>query len=57
LRTEFPRTRFIPGWRYVPDGHIVTTTGVTATIPVSLALVAAIVGHDRAMQLRNRHGL
>ncbi len=57
LRDEFPRTRFLTGWRYVPDGRIVTTTGVTATIPVSLALVAAIAGHDRAVQLAASLGL
>jgi putative intracellular protease/amidase len=57
LRAEFPRTRFLTGWRYVPDDHIVTTTGVTATIPVSLALVAAIAGRERAMQLATSLGL
>jgi putative intracellular protease/amidase len=57
LRSEFPHTRFLAGWRYVPDGRIVTTTGVTATIPVSLALVAAIAGHDRALQLAASLGL
>jgi putative intracellular protease/amidase len=57
LRKQFPRTRFVTGRRYVADGRIVTTTGVTATIPVSLALVEAIAGHDRARELAAGLGL
>jgi transcriptional regulator GlxA family with amidase domain len=34
--------------RYVVDRGVVTTTGVTASLPVSLALVEAIAGADRA---------
>jgi putative intracellular protease/amidase len=57
LREEFPATRFVTGRRYVADGRVVTTTGVTATIPVSLALVAAIEGRDRALELAASLGL
>jgi hypothetical protein len=35
---------------------VVTTTGVTASIPVSLALVEAIAGRDRATQLASELG-
>ncbi len=31
----------VPGLRYLADGPVVTTTGVSASLPVSLALVAA----------------
>jgi putative intracellular protease/amidase len=57
LRQAFPRTRFVTDRRYVSDGRIVTTTGVTATIPVSLALVEAIAGHARALALAASLGL
>ena len=57
LREDFPGTRFVTGRRYVADGRVVTTTGVTATIPVSLALVAAIAGRDRALELAASLGL
>jgi transcriptional regulator GlxA family with amidase domain len=57
LRDEYPHTRFVTGRRYVADGNIVTTTGVTATIPVSLALVEAIAGRARAMELAATLGL
>jgi putative intracellular protease/amidase len=37
--------------RYVVDKGVVTTTGVTASLPVSLALVEAIAGAERARAL------
>ena len=48
LEKKFTGTRWARNRRYVADGSVVTTTGVTASIPVSLALVEAIAGHDRA---------
>ncbi|AOL22357.1 DJ-1/PfpI family protein [Erythrobacter litoralis] len=43
--------------RYVVDDGIVTTTGVTASIPVSLALVEAIGGFQQAEALASRLGV
>lgn len=51
LQRKFPGTRWVRDLRYVADGSIVTTTGVTASIPVSLALVEAIAGHGKAQEL------
>ena len=48
LRREHPDTTWVPDRRYVADGPVVTTTGVTASIPVSLALVEAIGGRSVA---------
>ncbi|MGS1028599.1 DJ-1/PfpI family protein [Burkholderia glumae] len=56
LRKKFTDTRWVDGKRYVSDGKVVTTTGVTATIPVSLALVEAIAGRARALQVGERLG-
>ncbi|KVN29615.1 transcriptional regulator [Burkholderia pyrrocinia] len=56
LRKKFPGTQWVDGKRYVADGKVVTTTGVTATIPVSLALVEAIAGRDRALQVAGKLG-
>lgn len=42
--------------RYVADRGIVTTTGVSASVPVSLALVEAIAGRDRAAALAQEIG-
>lgn len=41
LQRKFPQTRWVRNLRYVADDSIITTTGVTASIPVSLALVEA----------------
>lgn len=48
LRKKFPQTDWQTDRRYVADGKLITTTGVTATIPVSFALVEAIAGTGRA---------
>ena len=45
---QFPETTWVSNQRYVSDGNVVTTTGVSASIPVALALVEAIAGHARA---------
>ncbi|TGK07533.1 transcriptional regulator [Leptospira semungkisensis] len=49
--TKFPETKWIRNRRYVSDRKIITTTGVTASIPVSLALIEAIAGKKQAMKV------
>ncbi|MBN3848856.1 transcriptional regulator [Paraburkholderia sp. Ac-20342] len=56
LRKKFPKTNWVEGKRYIADGKVVTTTGVTATIPASLALVEAIAGRERADELAESLG-
>lgn len=46
-----PTMRRVRDRRYVADRGIVTTTGVSASVPVSLALVEAIGGRERATAL------
>jgi transcriptional regulator GlxA family with amidase domain len=48
LESTFPTTTWIYDQRYVRDGPVMTTTGVTASIPASLALLEAIAGAPRA---------
>lgn len=48
LEKQFTETTWVRNRRYVSDGNVVSTTGVTASMPVSLALVEAIAGHARA---------
>ncbi|MBP0624091.1 DJ-1/PfpI family protein [Cupriavidus consociatus] len=57
LRKTFPKTQWLRGKRYVADGKVVTTTGVTATIPVSFALVEAIQGREKALTLAKTLGI
>lgn len=52
-----PTMHHVRDRRYVADRGIVTTTGVSASVPVSLALVEAIGGHERAAALAHEIGV
>ncbi len=51
LRRAHPTMTWVKDRRYVVDQGVVTTTGVSASLPVSLALVAAIGGRAAADSL------
>ncbi len=57
LEKAYPGTTWVRDRRYLQDGPIITTTGVTASIPASLALVEALGGHDAAKDLATRLGV
>jgi putative intracellular protease/amidase len=57
LVDENPSMRWIPHRRYVADRGVVTTTGISASLPVSLALVEAIAGATRARELADELGV
>ena len=40
--------QYVPNRRIVADQGVVTTTGITASIPMSLTLIEAIAGRDKA---------
>ena len=44
LAKQFPNTRVIPGRRFIDNGKIITTAGVSAGIDGSLHLVARLLG-------------
>ncbi len=48
---------YMPGQRYLADGPVVTTTGVSASLPVSLALVEALAGAASARAVAEELGL
>ncbi|UTV58568.1 DJ-1/PfpI family protein [Burkholderia arboris] len=50
LRRRFTDTTWVDDRRYVMDGNVMTTTGVSASIPASLALVNALVGPAAARE-------
>ena len=52
-----PSTRWVRDRRYVVDGNIVTTTGISASMPVSLAMVESIAGADVARTVAARLGV
>lgn len=57
LRREHPTMRWVRNRRYVVDRGVVTTTGVSASLPVSLAVVEAISGHASAEELARELGV
>jgi transcriptional regulator GlxA family with amidase domain len=57
LRDRHPTLRYVPDRRLVVDHGVVTTTGVTASMPVALTLIEAIAGRDRAEAVGKEIGL
>jgi putative intracellular protease/amidase len=54
---HFPNTHWLRNVRYVVDGKFVTSSGISAAMPTSIALVEAIDGHDRASALAAELGV
>jgi transcriptional regulator GlxA family with amidase domain len=48
LREKHPTMQYVANRRFVVDGRVATTTGITASIPMSLTLIEAIAGRDKA---------
>lgn len=57
LTKAYPDTTWVRDRRYVQDGAIISTTGVSASIPASLALVEAIAGRATARATADRIGV
>jgi transcriptional regulator GlxA family with amidase domain len=56
LAKRHPGATWVRDRRYVQDGPIISTTGVSASVPMSLALVEAIGGTPAATALAQRLG-
>src|SRR4029453_19014679 len=57
LREKHPTMRYIEDRRLVVDGGVATTTGITASMPMSLTLIEAIGGRDKARAVGREIGL
>ena len=57
LRKEHPSIRYVRDRRIVVDQGVATTTGVTASMPMSLTLIEAIAGRDKARAVGREIGL
>jgi putative intracellular protease/amidase len=51
LAAKFPKVRWVRDRRWVDTGSVITTAGVSASIPASLALVERIAGRERATEV------
>jgi putative intracellular protease/amidase len=57
LRGKHPTMRYVEDRRLVVDDGVATTTGITASMPMSLTLVEAIAGRDKARAVGREIGL
>src|SRR5690606_26359729 len=57
LMEDHPDARYVPHQRYVVDGNIATTTGISASVPTMLALIEAIGGRDKAQAMASELGV
>ena len=57
LRQDHPTIRYVEDRRVVVDKGVATTTGITASMPMSLTLIEAIAGRDKAEAIARDIGL
>tara|TARA_R110002124_G_scaffold16882_1_gene71368 strand:- start:6055 stop:7188 length:1134 start_codon:yes stop_codon:yes gene_type:complete len=52
-----PNIEYVPDRRMVIDGNVVTTTGISASMPMMLTLIEAIAGRDKAAAVASELGI
>lgn len=57
LRKRTSSIRYVANRRFVVDQGVATTTGITASMPMSLTLIEAIAGRDKAEAVARHLGL
>lgn len=57
LLRENPTIHYVPNRRFVIDRGVMTTTGITASIPATLTLIEAIAGREKAMAVARNLGV
>ena len=57
LRGKHPTMRYVEDRRMVVDDGVATTTGISASMPMSLTLIEAIAGRDKARAIGREIGL
>jgi putative intracellular protease/amidase len=57
LLDRHPTIQYVPDRRIVADRGVVTTTGISASMPVALTLIEAIAGRGKAEQIARQIGL
>ena len=57
LLERSPSTEYVANRRFVMDGNTVTTTGITASMPMMLTLIEAIAGRAKAEAVARELGL
>ena len=57
LLTKHPSVRYVSDRRMVADNGVVTTTGISASMPMALTLIEAIAGREKAQAVGREIGV
>jgi putative intracellular protease/amidase len=57
MRERHPRIQYVPDRRFIVDGGVATTTGISASMPMAVTLVEAIAGRAKAAETAKELGL
>jgi putative intracellular protease/amidase len=57
MRSRHPSIQYVPDRRFVVDQGVATTTGISASMPMSLTLIEAIAGREKAEAVARELGL
>jgi putative intracellular protease/amidase len=57
MLARHPTIQYVPNRRIVADRGVVTTTGISASMPMSLTLIEAIAGREKAEHVARELGL
>ena len=57
LEQEYPEVRVIREVKFVDEGHIVTSGGISAGINMSFHIVKRLLGEETALQTAKRMGI
>ena len=57
MLTKHPTIHYVPNRRIVADQGVVTTTGITASMPLSLTMIEAIAGRAKAEEVAHDLGV
>ncbi len=55
--SDYPGVTWVTDARYVSDGNVISSAGVSASLPVSLHLVERFFGTDTAAAIAHRYGV
>jgi len=57
LLARSPTIRYVADRRFVIDGRVATTTGITASVPMTLTLIEAVAGREKALSVARDIGV
>ncbi|MBV1909800.1 MAG: DJ-1/PfpI family protein [Kangiellaceae bacterium] len=56
-KNKYPTVNWVSNTRYVVDGSVMSSSGISASAPASIALVERFLGVDKALQVAKEFGI